>query len=149
MVDQVRSDLTTEHLIDALASSTKIRVAGWSEHVDSAMIQRPDLSLVASSAEADVVLIEAVAADPSRLLIGDDVEQVLAEATRNDVAAWAIVSFGAILPASLFDAVTARSGDGFVVVELSAVSQVICNEGAIEVTAGPLLSDCPYAAELA
>ncbi|MEE9415236.1 MAG: hypothetical protein V3V01_08120 [Acidimicrobiales bacterium] len=148
VVEEVRSDRSTEHLVYSLASQTTIFVSRWSEHIDVVLADRPDVSLVASIEDSAVVLIEADAASPVQLLVDSSNAPLLAEAKDHGAQLWAVAAYGSILPASLFAAVVVRAGRGSVVLEIADVDRVVCNDGAL--SRGLLLkSTCPYAAELA
>ncbi len=169
-------DPTSGRLRDALGlqeEGERLGVVGWPAPVARALDERFDLDVVAvvdadDRAAARAVaqraeLVEAYeladlgvrtvllvpdAAAPSRMLVPAGASDVLAEA--RDVAIWAVLPLGRLLPDRLLDAVIEanRSDDELTVAELGRVARVV-DWVAVD-TVADLASrvDCPIPAEL-
>ncbi len=148
VVEEVHSDLSVEHLIDSFPSPSKVFVLGWSDHLDAAMAERPDLFEVHDLDSADILLVDALAGGPYWFLAPTGHGDLLARAKNLSVECWAIAAYGSVLPKQLFDAAATRAGDAFEVLELSDFHRVIGPDGAQRVTQRSLPSECPLAAEL-
>ncbi len=148
VVDEVRSDCTTEHLVNSLPSPTNVFIDGWSEHIETAAYERPDLALVHEVEEADIMLVDTCAGGPHWFLAERGIGEQVHQARDAGVQRWAIAAFGSILPKPLFDAAASRSASTHEVLELSDFDRVICPDGMLKVTPRPLPSECPLAAEL-
>lgn len=149
IVDEVRSDLSTEYLIDSFPSPTKVHVSGWSEHLDAVLDERPDVYPTGNLDDAEILLVDASAGGPFWFLAQGGTGETVADARAQGLACWAIAAYGSVLPKQLFDAAAARSAGKSEVLNLTDFDMVIGPDGPQRVTDRPLPSSCPVAAELA
>lgn len=149
VVEEVHSDLTTEHLIDSFPSPSAVYVSGWSEHLDAVLAGRPDVRPTGRLEDADILLVDADAGGPFWFLAPMGVNRVVAAARAEGLKCWAVAAYGSVLPKQLFDAASDRAGDLGEVLELSDFDMVIGPDGPQRVAGRPLASSCPLAAELA
>ena len=149
IVDEVHSDLSTEHLIDSFPSPSRVHLRGWSEHLDAVLAERPDVYPTTRLEDAELLLVDAAAGGPHWLLADRGVGSMVAEAKQHGLKCWAIAAYGSVLPKQLFDAAAARSSECTEVLELLDFDMVIGPDGPQRVTGRPLSSECPVAAELA
>lgn len=137
-----------------------------SRHQASAFMQRlerfeiecepiPTESLGRAAAAADLVLIEAVAASPQRVLAPVGSHVVAAVAGTVGTPVWLATGIGRRLPVQYVDAIAERVIGGSAVWDLEVdevpvdlITHVGAVDGVGEDVAGSLVADCPFAPEL-
>jgi hypothetical protein len=174
---RIDGDRTVARLAGALelqGEGERLGVAGWSDAIDGALAERPDLDVLAVidddtpswsmrrvRTRADVIepwqladmgvtllVVGAHAIGPRAALVDAVVLDAVAEAGRADV--WVVAPLARILPARLADAVAAgvRGDEALAWLELGRVDRVAGPNG-VEVPAEAVARvDCPIAAEL-
>ncbi len=174
--DVLAGDRTHDRLRDALPfcnDTERIATIGWSGAIAEALVERFDIDVVAivdpddrgavrrASERASIIeswelldrnakllLIPALAASPTRLLVTADVVDALAEAPTIEV--WVVMSAGRLLAPRLFDAIaTATLSDEMIaVIDYSRIGKII-GPRAVD-TPADLVDriNCPVAAEL-
>jgi hypothetical protein len=176
-MQRVDADRTADRLAGALAlqgEGEQLAVAGWSDSIEAALAERPDLD-VAAVVDADLsptfarrarrraelvepwelvdlgvtlLLVGAHVLGPRGALVDAIALDAVAEAGRADV--WVVAPEMRTLPARLADAVAAavRRDESFGWLDLSRVDRVAGPSGVEVPTEAAAHADCPIAAEL-
>lgn len=115
----------------------------------------PARSVGPAVAEADVVLVEALAVGPDRALVPAGSRAAAAVARSIDVPVWLVAGAGRLLPGRMWDALSDRwSGSvdpleaAEEVMALRSVDRLAGVNGLVDVAAGLRATDCPVAPEL-
>lgn len=122
-------------------------LAGGPAGGPAAVGYEPD-ELAAGLEGAGIAVVEARAASPSRLLLGEVGAALASAAAGRGVALWVAAGVGRVLPEPLFDA-CARGAEQAVVVPAGLADQVAGPSGLVPPAAGLDPGDCPAPASLA
>jgi hypothetical protein len=125
------------------------------ERMDVVCEPIPAESLARAAAAADVVMIEAVAASPDRVLAPIGSHVVAAVASSVNTPVWLVTGTGRRLPHQYVDEMADRVLGSSAVwdldvddVPISLVTHVASVDGVVEITPAALRPDCPFAPEL-
>ncbi len=174
--DLLTSDRTASRLRDALPLCNEgetVGAVGWAATIGTALEERFDIDVVAIvdqdhhvarrqareraaliepwqlvTSQTTLLLVSALAATPTQLLVSRDAQEAIIEAPSADV--WVIMSVGRLVAPRIFEAIgcATQSDEAVTVIDYPRVSKVISSR-AVDVPAD-LASrlDCPIAPEL-
>jgi translation initiation factor 2B subunit (eIF-2B alpha/beta/delta family) len=144
--------------VDVLCADSGHEASGFMqrlERYDVACEPVPGESIARAARRADLVLVEAQAASPGRIVAPLGSHVVAAVASSVGTPVWLAVGAGTRLPHEYVDAIAARLGDVEVTCDpdvddlpVELVTHVVGASGRSEDVAGSLRPDCPFAPEL-
>jgi hypothetical protein len=147
-----RGDLRVR-AVDALGEGGALAAALAGAGMDAAEV--PESGTGAAAADADVVLVEALAMGPDALVAAAGSRAAAAVARHEGVPVWAVVGAGRLLPGRLWQALVSRldvRGEPWdadeEVVPLSLVDAVVGPWGLVAPADAVARTDCPIAPEL-
>lgn len=119
-------------------------------------VEVPESGLAAAVSVADLVILEALAAGPEYLIASAGSHAAAAVAASAGIPVWAVTGVGRVLPARLWEALTARLDDrgdepwdrDEEIVPARLVDHVVGPEGLVEAAAGLARATCPVVPEL-
>jgi len=124
-------------------------------HADTDAVAVPAHAVGAAAADADLVLVEALAAGPTGALVPAGSRAAAAVARDADVPVWLVAGVGRLLPVRMWDALSGRWSEGAdpleaaeEVMDLHLVDRLAGVDGVVDVADGLLRIDCPVAPEL-
>jgi hypothetical protein len=178
----VRDDRTPGRLAGVLPfpHDRPIAVLGWPELTGEALASRPDLDVLAVRATGDDrwarrlarseatvrpvgiaeaaafepshVLIEAVGASPTQVLVAEGTRAAVEDLTKPTTIVWFVAGVGRVLPARLLDALLARLGDvadhGLEVLDVQLADRIAGPTGLVRPEHLVRRVDAPVAPEL-
>lgn len=146
--------------LDSLAAGSSVLAAGEVGTFADAVHERPDLQFIESddpeaAGQADVVLIESDCVGSSQALVDAGAVPVAEAARDHGTPVWLIAGVGRILPARMWDLLSARHGPddpdmrGLAVLDLNRfVTRVVTPSGLRTPAEAGRSSDCPVVPEL-
>lgn len=124
-------------------------------HLDVDAVEVPARNLAGAVAASDLVLLDAMALGPARLLAPSGSAAAAAVAGRLEVPVWAVAGVGRLLPTSMLDAMVNRWSLGAdpleaveETVDIAGIDRIAGVGGVLEVSAALAHTDCPVAPEL-
>lgn len=166
LASEINEDTTSSALLEALPLEATVCIVGWPELVGEALMRRDDLQVlhIAELADvspcvlaADVVLVEAMAASPTEMLVAPGSRAAAATAYCSEVPVWAVVGVGRCLPEQGFQVLTERASEAGAgwrtdaeLMPLALCSHVVDSSGfrPLSDDRSPLVPECPLALEL-
>lgn len=175
--DELDTDDTARHLALALPDDATITVVGWAEQSAAALRRRGDVDVLlvdtghtawddevtyvppsglgAAVAQSDLVLLEASALGPDGFVAPAGSRSAAAVARHAGLDVWVVAGAGRVLPARLWEALSARveaMGDPWELAEeivpLDLATHVAGPAGVSPAAEAPKRADCPIAPEL-
>lgn len=160
LVDAIFDDPTPEVLAAAIPANAGVCVIGWPEQAGDWLLVRDDVhvidvrsciddpvGLATALRDADLVLVEALAASSTEILATRGSAAAAAAAAASGVPVWAVIGTGRCLPDAGFQTLVDAGAD---VVQLARCSHRVSPAGLRQLGEGeaPLAAECPLAPEL-
>lgn len=125
------------------------------ERADTVSTPVPSRAVASAVADADLVLLEAMAVGPGQALVPAGSRAAAAVAGTLDLPVWLVAGVGRMLPARMWDALRDRWSQGIdpldaaeEVLDLDLVQRLAGVDGPVDVADGLRRTDCPVAPEL-
>ncbi len=148
LLDRLGSESTAEALIAGLPQAGSVASLGWSPAVAAVAAERDDVVLLRPGqvADAEIALIEAVAACEGRLLAEPGSAVLVAAAHGAGSPVWCVIDEGRRVPVDYVEQIAQVCGADEI--DVSLVTHLVTRDGVFARRPGDLRPDCPFTPEL-